>query len=278
MPSPSPLRYPGGKFKLYPYMEKIITQNELQHCTYIEPFAGGCGLALSLLQNNLVNRIIINDYDYAVYAFWYSIINHTEDFCNKINEVKVDIYEWDLQKEIYLNQNMHTIFDVGFSAFFLNRTNRSGIINGGIIGGRNQEGHYTIDCRFNKPALIKKIRRIATDADRIEIYNFDVLDLIDRVIIDLPVENTFIYFDPPYVKKGPKLYKNHFNFQDHVTLHNKIVNNLTHKWLITYDHIDEISILYQQYKQDVIDINYSAGTNKQGRELAIFCDDLLLPE
>jgi DNA adenine methylase len=276
MQSPSPLRYPGGKTKLFPYMQKIIEINNLQNTTYIEPFAGGCGLAISLLKNNIVHDIIINDYDYAIYAFWYSILHDTDEFCERIQNININVEQWDAQREVYLNQDQNTLFDVGFSTFFLNRTNRSGIINGGIIGGRNQNGEYTIDCRFNKRNLISKIKEIAGYSGRIRLYNKDVFDLIGDVIVKMPINNTFIYFDPPYVKKGKQLYQNFFDLHDHTNLRD-CITNIQQKWLTTYDHTDEIAILYQNYQQDVIDINYSAGTKKIGRELAIFSNDLNMP-
>ncbi|MCP1103486.1 DNA adenine methylase [Aequitasia blattaphilus] len=276
MQSPSPLRYPGGKAKLFPYINRIIQQNNLLGSTYIEPFAGGCGLAIGLLQKGLVGNIIINDYDYAIYAFWYSILENSEEFCERIREIEVTIEEWDIQKDIYLHQEEHTIFEVGFSTFFLNRTNRSGILNGGIIGGRAQQSKYTIDCRFNRKALIGKIERIAAMRERIQVFNLDVFEFIEDNLANLPINNTFVYFDPPYVKKGQQLYKNFFDFQDHTNLKESIVQ-LNHRWLTTYDHVDEIAILYEDFQQDIIDINYSAGTNKVGRELAIFSDNLIIP-
>lgn len=276
MQSPSPLRYPGGKTKLFPYVKKIINENNLQKSIYIEPFAGGCGLAISLLKKGLVNKIVINDYDYAIYSFWYSILNYTDEFCERIENIDVNLDQWDIQKNIYNHQDEHTILDVGFSTFFLNRTNRSGIINGGVIGGKAQDKKYKMDCRFNKHALISKIKEIATYSDFITVMNYDVFNLIDNVIYNMPIDNTFIYFDPPYVKKGKQLYKNYFEFQDHVNLRNSIIN-IRHKWLVTYDHTDEIAILYQRYNQDVIDINYSAGTNKMGQELAIYSNNLIMP-
>lgn len=276
MQSLSPLRYPGGKTKLFPYMNKIIECNNLYNHTYIEPFAGGCGLAIALLQKNLVNNIIINDYDYAIYSFWYSILNETERFCNHIRQTEITVQQWDIQKDIYLHSNEHSIFDVGFATFFLNRTNRSGIINGGIIGGREQQGKYLIDCRFNKNLLIKKIKSIASMSNRIQVLNLDVFDLIENVIIDMPIDTTFIYFDPPYVKKGQQLYKNFFEFEDHINLKESIAQ-LRHKWLITYDNVKEIAQLYKNYNQNIININYSAGKNKIGTELSIFSNNLINP-
>lgn len=276
MKSLSPLRYPGGKTKLFPYMNKIIEYNHLNNATYVEPFAGGSGLALALLEQNIVSNIIINDYDYAIYAFWHSILNDKDEFCDRIREIDITVNQWDVQKGIYLNQDNNSLMDIAIATFFLNRTNRSGIINGGMIGGREQKGQYTIDCRFNKENLIKKIEKIYALSDRIQIYNLDVFELINNIIVRMPMNKTFIYFDPPYVNKGHQLYKNFFKFDDHVNLKEHIAQ-LHHKWLITYDYVDEIATLYKDYSQDIININYSAGTKKIGKELAIFSDNLLLP-
>ncbi len=277
MISPSPLRYPGGKTKLYPYLVHILDANPMENITYVEPFAGGCGLALTLLQENKVKHIIINDYDFTIYAFWYSVLNLTDDLCNLIQNTPITINQWDIQKEIYVNHRQYNILDVGFATFFLNRTNRSGIINGGIIGGRQQQGNYLIDCRFNKDTLIRKIKKISTFKDKISLYNFDAIDLINNIIMQLPVENTFIYLDPPYVKKGPQLYINHYKFGDHEYLYNHISGNLKHRWFITYDFTNEISYLYRNYQQNIIDITYSAGTKRIGNELAIFSHNLNMP-
>lgn len=161
MPNYSPLRYPGGKAKLSPFIKYVIakkTNNQIN--TYIEPFAGGAGIALDLLLNNVVDNIIINDYDKAVYSFWKAAIFETNKFISKIEETDITIKEWMHQKEIYLNNRNKYSFELGFATFFLNRTNRSGIITAGPIGGIKQNGNYLIDARFNKEDLINKIQNI----------------------------------------------------------------------------------------------------------------------
>lgn len=272
----SPLRYPGGKTKLYPYIKDIIQYNNLTSSIYIEPFAGGCGLALKLLMNNDVKSIILNDFDYAIYAFWYSILNDPDAFCEKIEGETINLEQWHLHKMIYNNQSEFSLFEVGFSTFFLNRTNRSGILNGGIIGGVEQKGKYTIDCRFNKEILIKKILQIKKYRDKIQLYNLDVVDFIDNVIN--MKNNVFTYFDPPYVKKGKQLYKNYFDFNNHDDLKRKIESNIKTPWLVTYDKHPEIGSLYKAYYQEEISINYSAGTNKRGKEIAIFSNNVKSPK
>ena len=154
--TPSPLRYPGGKTKLYYYVKSIIEANNLLGETYIEPFAGGSGLALKLLLNNDVNRIVINDLDPAIYAFWYCTLHNPEEMCNFIKTVPLTVTEWDRQHEIYVNYQNYSQLKLAQATLFLNRVNVSGVITGGIIGKRDQTGKYKMDARFNREKLIKK--------------------------------------------------------------------------------------------------------------------------
>lgn len=272
----SPLRYPGGKTKLSKSLKKIIDCNNLKGCTYIEPFAGGAGVALALLFDNYVSNIVINDLDKSIYSLWYSILNYTKEFCAKIQTVDICMDEWYLQKEVQQNKSKSTLFDLGFSTFFLNRTNRSGIIKAGVIGGKNQQGNYKMDCRFNKASLIDKIKLIATYKEKITLYNLDTEEII-KTILPQYDSNTFIYFDPPYYIKGPKLYENYYKNEDHQKLAHLIKQDKAHSWVITYDNTKEIISTYREYRKLTYNINYSASTKKSGSEVMIFSDKLTIP-
>lgn len=274
--TPSPLRYPGGKTILYKKIKNILEKNNLIECTYMEPFSGGAGLALKLLMNNDVKRIVINDLDFAIYSFWHNVLYDTDKFCNDIENIKVDLEEWEKQKYIYNNQNNYSMYEVGLATFFLNRTNRSGIIKGGVIGGKKQEGKYKIDCRFNKKVLIEKIKKIGMYRNRIKLFNYDANDFIKRVVMRQKNENFFIYFDPPYIKKGPELYKNHFNNEEHKYLSTNIKEKLLEKnWIVTYDKNELVQKLYDNFCIVEFDLNYSAGKNKTGNELMILSNSLV---
>jgi DNA adenine methylase len=276
--TPSPLRYPGGKTILYDKVRQIVEYNKLSSYTYIEPFAGGSGLALKLLFNNNVSSIIINDGDYAIYCIWHSILNNTKKLIQKIKNVEVSLSEWRFQKEIYINKENHNEFEVGFATLFLNRTNRSGIVKGGPIGGISQEGKYKIDCRFNKETLINKIQKIYEWKDKIKLYNLDVRKFIDAVIIERK-DNSFTYFDPPYIQKGPELYKNFFQHEDHAELARKITYNLEdYKWIITYDDNKLVNELYENQQIEPFKLSYSAGTVKKGNEVMIYSKTIQVKE
>ncbi|MCQ4921513.1 DNA adenine methylase [Tissierella carlieri] len=269
----SPLRYPGGKNKLIPSIESLIRNNDLIGSTYIEPFSGGASVALYLLFNNLVSNIYINDIDRSIYAFWYSVVNHNEELCNLIDNAILNIDEWNKQKSIQENKDTSDLLSLGFSTFYLNRTNRSGIIKGGVMGGIDQTGKYKMDCRFNKVELIKRIKRIGTISDKINIFNLDTLELLEEVYPN--IENTcFLYFDPPYYKKGSQLYVNFYNHDDHVALSNSIKRLEDDYWIVTYDNEENIKEMYSEYRQDVYDLSYTVQTKYTGQEIIIYSANL----
>jgi DNA adenine methylase len=228
----SPLRYPGGKTFLFPFFDKTIKENGLKKVTYIEPFAGGAGAALALLFLEKVDYIVINDFDKAIYSFWKSAIFHSRHFIEKMHSAPVTIKEWKKQKGIYCNPRSRQ-FERGFAAFFLNRTNVSGILDGGPIGGIEQMGKWKIDARFNKEKLAERITQLALYKNRISVYNKDGLELIGEY---LNKKNVFIYLDPPYFEKGATLYLNHYKKDNHTALADKLNENPNAFWLLTYDN------------------------------------------
>lgn len=269
----SPLRYPGGKSKLVKHIVDLFKINNYTDGTYIEPFAGGAGVALSLLYNEYVERILINDLDISIYSLWKSILDHTDELCKLILDTPVDIENWKEQKMVQNNIDKSSILELGFSTFYLNRTNISGIIKGGVIGGYNQTGNYKIDARFNKKNLIKRIEKIAMYRDRIMVSNLCVKELI-KEYINVEDRKCFIYFDPPYYIKGPELYKNHLIDKDHLEIANLIKMIQNHYWILTYDNVSEITNMYDGFRTKDYTLNYSAGKASKGKEIMIFSDNL----
>lgn len=269
----TPLRYPGGKAKLYKTVKKIIENNFTDKPIYSEAYAGGCGLALKLLLNEDVKEIHINDFDYNIYAFWYSIINFKDSFIDLIKDTNIDIEEWHKQKKIYLaSKDEYSILEKGFATFFLNRTNRSGILTAGPIGGFKQNGNYKIDCRFNKKALIALIEKIYDYRERIYIYYMDGKDFILK--LDKKFNNIFFNLDPPYVVKGAELYKNSFTESDHIKLE-EAIKKLKNKWIVTYDNTIFIENLYSKYQQEKFEISYTVETKRKDNEIMIFSENII---
>lgn len=275
MQNPSPLRYPGGKNRLYKFILYILEQQKKEKCTYVEPFAGGAGIALSLLLNNNVDNIIINDYDKAIYSFWRSIVYDSEEIIEKIVKTPITVEEWYKQKEIYKTSKSYSV-ELGFATLFLNRTNRSGILNAGPIGGYNQSGEWTLDVRFEKNKIIEKIKNISQHRKRIRIYNKDIISLLVNFSHNFG-NNLFFYFDPPYYNKGQKLYKNYLSTKDHKKIRDVIVHSINTPWIMTYDNVLDIIELYKNYEIRKYDLIYSAANKGIASELIIFSDQINCP-
>ncbi|MFQ6876941.1 MAG: DNA adenine methylase [Haemophilus parainfluenzae] len=269
----TPLRYPGGKAKFAPKIKSIIENNDL-HGHYVEPYAGGAGVALDLLFNGVCTDIHINDLDLAIYHFWKSITEETEDFIRLVSKTDVTIEEWHKQKEI-LKQDDISPIERGFAAFFLNRTNRSGILKGGVIGGLQQLGNYKLDCRFNKETLIKRIQKIGSLSNKIHVYNQDTEKWLLEIDNLIP-SNSLIYLDPPYYEKGQGLYRNFYNHQDHKSIKEKLIKVKT-PWVVSYDNNQNIRDIYQQYRQEEYILNYSASKKMKATEVIIYSDSIKLP-
>lgn len=273
----TPLRYPGGKGKLTNFFRLIFEQNKLTDGHYVEPYAGGAGLAVSLLLLEYASNIHLNDINRSVYAFWHSVLNHPKELCQMIEECDVTMDEWYRQKAAQAKPNECSLLELGFSTFFLNRTNRSGIIWGGVIGGKNQDGEWKLDARFNKPNLLTRIKTLSRYADRIHLYDQDAEVFIRDTIPILPAK-TLIYFDPPYYKKGKGLYENHYHHNDHVRVAKEIGKVKDKKWIVSYDNTPEIWAIYKHHPHIVYSLSYSAQDRYKGSEVMFFGPDLDIPD
>ena len=272
----SPLRYPGGKLKVVDYVKQLMEVNDLMGGTYIEPYAGGASVALSLLFGQYAGKIKINDKDRSIYAFWYSVLNETDALCRLISDTPVTMDTWQVQHELQKHKEEAGLLELGLSTFFLNRTNRSGILNGGVIGGKNQLATWKIDARYNKKDLIERIEHVAGYADLIELTSMDAVALIKRYK-RTPAVKTFCYLDPPYYVKGQDLYLNYYRDKDHQDIA-KAIKKFKGQWIISYDAVDFISELYKDYRQKEYYLSYSAGNPAKGKEIMVYSNGLLIPE
>ena len=270
----SPLRYPGGKGLLYSRLRQIIRDNGLTSSTYVEPYAGGAGAALGLLVSGQVTDIVINDLDPAVYAFWRAVVNEPDEFSRLVRTVDLTVEEWEKQRHIYDTVPRDDILRLGFATFYLNRTNRSGVLNGGPIGGKDQTGNYKIDARFNRDTLLERIRLIGLHASRIKVTNQDGRDVIKNHAEDV---NAFIYADPPYFEKAGSLYMNAFRSKDHEELAECLNGVVNARWVLTYDNVPQVGELYSSRRSRLFSLNYSAHRVMKAQEIMVFSDSLMIP-
>ena len=273
----SPLRYPGGKRKLSAFIAKICIDNKISG-HYIEPYSGGSSVALFLLMEGFVERVTINDKDRSIYAFWHSVLNKTNQLCSLIENSEITIQEWQKQREIQKKKEKADLLQLGFSTFFMNRTNRSGIINAGVMGGMNQDGNYLMNCRYNKPELIARIRKIAARKKNIRLYKKDALKLIDKIQQESKNDNVIFYFDPPYYLKASSLYMNHYKDENHKKVSNAIKNIRNIKWIVSYDNVPEIQKLYSGFPKKEYSFKHTAYSIRTGQEILFFSQKLKQPE
>jgi len=262
----SPLRYPGGKNKLAPFIAQVCLDNKINE-HYVEPYSGGASVALFLLFGGFVSKVTINDKDRSIYAFWYSVLNHSKKLCQMIEDADLSIGEWKKQKEIQLKKQKADLLELGFSTFYLNRTNRSGIINAGVIGGLRQDGNYKMDCRFNKKDLIARIKKIASRKKDIKLYKKDALKLIDKIQNDSEGANIIFYFDPPYYDKANTLYMNHYQEKDHIMVSEKIKSIQNFHWIISYDNVPTINKLYSGHMKKEFSFKHMIVNKRMGNEV-----------
>lgn len=273
----TPLRYPGGKGKLAAYIKEIIRTNKLYDGEYVEPYAGGAAIGFELLLQEYVSKIHINDLSRPVYAFWKSVLNDTEELCRLVKNTRLSVLSWDRQKRIFANPRNHSYTQLGFATFFLNRTNRSGILNGGVIGGRDQSGPWKIDARYNADELAFRIESIAKMRHKIKLTRSDALALLRYGLPKWP-KKTLIYLDPPYYEQGRELYYDYYTKDDHADLAKFVVDRMQNKfWIVSYDNVSSIKKLYPNFRSAVYNVGYTAREMRMGKEVMFFSPKLLIP-
>ena len=272
------MRYPGGKASLAPALTELLRANGLTRPVVAEPYAGAAGASLELLFAEQASSIIINDLDYRIFAFWWSALKRNQQFIDRIKTVPLTIPEWKRQRDIYRNARRHRRFDVGFAAFYLNRTNRSGIlINGGPIGGIKQTGRWKIAARFTRSTLVDRVERIGAYQERIAISNLDALLFVRHLVTDFKSKPLFIFLDPPYYDKGAELYLSSYEHEDHQQIANTLKKCGHQHWAATYDDVTAIRRIYAGHQLRPFQLQYTAQRRRKGSELLILPKGLIAP-
>jgi DNA adenine methylase len=263
----SPLRYPGGKAKLGPYFARILASQGVIVHTYAEPYAGGAGAGLYLLSEGYVDRLLINDLNPGIAAFWRSVLSSAEEFIERVETEEVTLESWHRHRETYLKPAGASDLDLGFATFFLNRCNRSGILTARPIGGLDQTGKWKIDARFNRAGLCARIRHIQSMAARITVTEKPALEFVTT--ISRRVSPVLLYADPPYLVNGEELYMSAHSWEDHEKLA-RVLLKTRHPWILTYDFDERVRNLYPSNRCLEYKISHTAQSQKVGREFMLF--------
>lgn len=272
----TPLRYPGGKQRLAPFIAEILEANDAIGWDYAEPYAGGAGVAFELLLDRKVRRVHLNDASPHIYALWTSLLASPDDFCRRISTASLSIDEWKRHREIVHHPHDYSTADLGFSTFYLNRCNRSGVLTAGVIGGLEQKGRWRIDARFPRTELIRRVEAIAAFASQVTVHNLDAEKFIETHVNRLP-QKTLVYCDPPYFERAERLYLSVYNKADHVRLATFVQGKLQRPWIVSYDSHNAIWRLYAKRRKFRYALQYSAVRAYEGQEIFVFSDDLNIP-
>ena len=275
----SPLRYPGGKAALAPYLGETIALNGLSGRAYFEPFAGGAGAALELLRNDVVSEVHINDIDPCIVAFWRSVLGEPKRFADAIMSARLDVDEWKRQCGIYKSRDARKRFELGFATFYLNRCNRSGVLFGAApIGGYEQTGKWKLDARFYRESLAARVIELGQRAEQIHISDMDARRfLAEKLPRGRGRGRVFVYLDPPYWNKGKRLYLNACVHEDHLELARYMQDQKALNWIVSYDDIPEIRGMYARATVRRLSLRYHLQGARDAQELLIAPNHLQLP-
>lgn len=271
----TPLRYPGGKQRLAPFIRELLKENDLLGGHYAEPYAGGAGVALELLLDGAVSYVHLNDSSYPIYAFWRSVIFQPDELCRRIMSASLTVDEWKRRRHIVQHPTEYDELEVGYSALYLNRCNRSGVLTGGLIGGLQQDGKWTMAARFPRKELVRRIESIAARRHSIMLFNWDAEKFMVEHVPKLP-ERTLVYCDPPYYAITSRLYLNQYRSSDHARVA-AVIQQLPRRWIVSYDNAPEIRELYKRRRFFPYYLQYNANKVYRGQELFIFSDDIRIP-
>ncbi len=274
----SPLRYPGGKQSLAPFVRTLIRGNDMYGCVYAEPYAGGAGLALRLLMDGVVSRVLLNDKCPMVCSFWRSLFWRTNELLQLVDKTPVTMETWMLTREITECPEEFSEIEIAFALFFQNRTNFSGVIDGGVIGGKAQVGKYKLDARYPKGRLLKLMETLSMLRDNVEVSHLDAISFMQAHV--LPLDRTCLtYCDPPYFEKGQALYMNAYLPEDHVKVADFLHEHASGmRWMVSYDNAPQIIELYKEDSLYSFDLPYSAHRVRRGKELLALSSDVNLPQ
>jgi DNA adenine methylase len=218
----------------------------------VEPFVGGGSVAIKLLQDESVQEVILMDIDPWIADFWKVVFFHTDWIVEQIETTDISLEKWKFLKE----GHQSTMYEKAWAGFYLNRTSFSGILEKkvGPLGGKYQLSENKIDCRFPRATLIDRIVKIAAFKEKVKAvwcitWDAGIRRINQKQLIgDLPVNNVFYYFDPPFFEKADNLYRYYFRNRDHNHLRDYLLT-LKDKWLLSYDSADQVFNLYGEALQ-----------------------------
>lgn len=239
----SPFRYPGGKTWLIPRIRKWLAST-LKPLYFIEPFAGGAIVGLTVAFEGFADNVILVEKDEQVASVWHSIINDeggADWLATRINDFNL-VTE---TAQFVISDKPKNTRELAFQTILQNRIKQGGILADGAGMLKNGENGKGILSRWYPQTLQKRIREIARIKGCICFIEGDGIEIIREYAQNA---NATFFIDPPYTastkKAGARLYKYHQ--LDHDELFQE-VSRIKGNFLMTYDDAKEVRKLARNY-------------------------------
>lgn len=281
----SPLRYPGGKARMTPFLTDLFVQQHgvlLDIEVWIEPFAGGAGAGLGLLDQGVITDLWLVERNPGLAAFWRTVAHDGERFAATVRSTTASMKTWHHSREVLAAREAGESVDddaLALAAFVVNRCSRSGMVNSkvGPIGGKGQSGRWTVESRWSPGSLADRIEHIARSGSGILIHEVDAIDYISELTGSGVEDEVFLFVDPPYVREGNGLYQHGMSMDQHQDLADAL-RSCPAPWLLTYDDEPVVKdVLYPEERIIEYDIAHTANKQRIDREWAVLSDRTCFP-
>jgi len=246
VPLRSPFRYPGGKTWLVPYVRKWLASLPTLPSYFVEPFAGGGIVSLTVAFEEYAEHTFIAETEPGVRAVWMTILSgQAEWLADRI--LSFELTEDNVRKILDRdsNQDKASLREKAFATIVRNRVQRGGILAPGAGLVKVGEKGKGLRSRWYPATLAKRIREINQVRSRISFFPDDGFDLIEDFSGE---ESAAVFIDPPYTKAGRRLYS-HWEI-DHDALF-EAASRIRGDFLLTYDDCEEIEALANRHSFEV---------------------------
>ncbi len=238
VPQRSPFRYPGGKTWFVPYLRDWLQSKSKLPTRFIEPFAGGGIVSLTVAFERLAKHVVFAELDPGVAAVWRVVLNGQAEWLAK------EILNFDLSIENVrkvLHTPVETVREKAFQTILRNRVQRGGIMAAGAGLVKTGENGRGLMSRWYPETLARRIREINHEKDRLTFVEGDGFVLIEEQRAD---KDAVFFIDPPYTLAARRLYtKWHM---DHRRLF-AAMQACRGDFLMTYDNTPEIAALAAEF-------------------------------
>lgn len=238
VPHRSPFRYPGGKTWLVPHVRRWLASLPNRPAAFVEPFAGGAIVGLTVAFENLADRVALVERDEDVSAVWRTILN------GQGRELAKRITQFDMTRasvETILGQCPKSLVDRAFVTIVKNRAHRGGILAPGASLMKTGENGRGVASRWYPATLENRILEILQIKRRLSIAQGDGIEAIEGFAGD---DTSVLFVDPPYTVAGRRLYR--YSELDHERLF-EVMSGTRGDFLMTYDNAAPIRNLARKF-------------------------------